>query len=170
LTKLDGESFEKVYEGYSAGRQALKVDGTATEIYTLYLHEQKEVRGNSDYQVRDLKRWVGKFTQDFPGRIIPITPEQIKGWLGKRGKKARSKNNARNHIRAFFNFAQKNDYLPQGSLMLRRRLRPSRTRGRSFPPNRKHGRVLRESISIHRRKCVDCWLPLLSLVSSIFLI
>jgi hypothetical protein len=47
LTKLDGESFEKVHEGYSAGRQALKVEGTTTEIYTLYLHEQEDVRGNS---------------------------------------------------------------------------------------------------------------------------
>jgi integrase len=114
LKKLDGESFDKVHEGYSAGRQELKTDGKTTEIYELYLHEQEEVRGNSEYQVRDVKRWVGGFVGDFPGRIIPITPEQIKGWLGKRGKKARSKNNARNHIRAFFNFAQKNDYLPQG--------------------------------------------------------
>ena len=88
LTKLDGESFEKVHEGYSAGRQALKVDGTTTEIYTLYLHEQEKVRGNSEYQIRDVKRWVGKFVGDFPGRIIPITPEQIKDWLGKRGKEA----------------------------------------------------------------------------------
>ena len=38
LTKLDGESCEKDHEGYSAGRQALKVDGTTTEIYTLYGH------------------------------------------------------------------------------------------------------------------------------------
>ena len=92
LTKLDGESFDKVHEGYLAGRQELKTDGKTKEIYALYLHEQKEVRGNSDYQVRDVKRWVGRFVGDLPGRIIPITPEQIKAWLAKRGKKARSKN------------------------------------------------------------------------------
>jgi hypothetical protein len=115
LEKLDGESFDKVHEGYSAGRQELKTDGKTTEIYALYLHEQESVRGNSKYHIRDVKRWVGKFVQEFPGRIIPITSDQIKGWLEKRGKRARSKNNARNHIRAFFNFARKNDYLPQGN-------------------------------------------------------
>jgi hypothetical protein len=114
LTKLDGESFDKVHEGYSAGRQELKVEGTTTEIYTLYLHEQEKVRNNSEYQIRDVKRWVGGFVTKLPGRIIPITPEQIKDWLVKRGKKARSKNNARNHVRAFFNFARRNNYLPQG--------------------------------------------------------
>jgi hypothetical protein len=36
LTKLDGESFEKVHEGYSAGRQELKTDGKTTDIYALY--------------------------------------------------------------------------------------------------------------------------------------
>lgn len=114
LKKLNGESFDKVHEGYSAGRQELKTDGKTTEIHSLYLHEQEAIRGNGEYHVRDVKRWVGKFVQDFPGRIIPITTEEIKGWLEKRGEKARSKSNTRNHIRAFFNFAQRNDYLPKG--------------------------------------------------------
>lgn len=115
LEKLNGESFDKVHEAYSAGRQDLKVDGTTTEIYELYLHEQGEVRGNSEYQIRDVKRWVGKFVKNFPGKIIPITKDEIKKWLEKQGQKARSKNNARNHIRAFFNFARRNDYLPKGT-------------------------------------------------------
>lgn len=48
-----------------------------------------------------------------PGEIIPITTDQIDIWLKGLGGKARSKNNARDHVVAFFNFAQQKDYLPK---------------------------------------------------------
>jgi hypothetical protein len=88
LTKLDGESFDKVHEGYSAGRQELKTDGKTTNIYDLYLHEQETVRRNSKYHIRDVKRWVEKFVQDFPGRIVPMSSRTDQRLAGKAREKS----------------------------------------------------------------------------------
>jgi integrase len=114
LKQLKGDSFEKVHEAYKAGRQQLKVGAKTPEIFATYLNEQQVVRGNGDYHIRDVKKWVGGFAKSFPGELIPISTDQIDGWLRKLGGKARSKNNARDHVIAFFNFSQQKDYLPKG--------------------------------------------------------
>lgn len=112
LTQLKGVPFDKVFQVYEACSQKLVLGAVNTDIYLTYLHEQEVVRGNSKYQVRDVKRWVGQFVKKFPGEIIPITTPQIQGWLNSFKGKARTKNNARDYVIGYFNFAKKNHYLP----------------------------------------------------------
>lgn len=112
LTQLKGVPFDKMLQVFEACSPKLILDATNTDIYEQYLHEQTVVRGNSEYQVRDVKRWVGQFVEKFPGEIIPITTPQIQDWLNGFKGKARTKNNARDYVIGFFNFAKKNHYLP----------------------------------------------------------
>ena len=113
LKALDGESFHTVHQAYKASGQKLKLGATTREIYQDYLTEQEVVRGNGEYDIRDVERWVGGFVEVHTGEIIPITTDQIDIWLKGLGGKARSKNNARDHVIAFFNFAQQKDHLPK---------------------------------------------------------
>jgi integrase len=113
LKQLNGEPFEKVFQVYNASSQKLKLGAKTPEVYEHYLNDQQVVRGNTEYHIRDVERWVGRFAKAFPGEIIPITTDQIDSWLKGLGGKARSKNNARDHVIAFFNFAQQKDYLPK---------------------------------------------------------
>jgi integrase len=112
LTQLKGVPFDKVLQVYEACSQKLILGALNTDIFEKYFHEQKEVRGNSVYQLRDVKRWVGGFVAKFPQEIIPITTPQIQDWLNCFGGKARTKNNARDYVIGHFNFAKKNHYLP----------------------------------------------------------
>lgn len=113
LQRLNGAPFEKVLQTYEASKQKLILGAKTPEIYELYLYDHEVIRGNGEYHVRDVERFVGGFVKAFPGEIIPITTLEIDGWLKARGGKSRSKNNARNLIIAFFNFAQQKGYLPQ---------------------------------------------------------
>jgi integrase len=114
LTALKGESFEKVLQVFQASSQKLKLGAKTPDIHDLYVFDQEVIRGNSEYHVRDVERWGEKFVKSFPGEIIPITTDQIDSWLKGLGGKARNKNNARDHVIAFFNFAQQKDFLPKG--------------------------------------------------------
>ncbi len=72
------------------------------------------MRGNGEYHIRDIEKYVGnKFVKEFPGEIIPITTPQIDEWLKSLGGKSRNKNNGRDHVIGFFNFAQVKGYLPK---------------------------------------------------------
>jgi len=116
LKQLNGEPFSKILYTFKALDQKLKIGAKVPEVYKHYLQEQEVVRGNSEYHVRDVKRYLAKyFVKAFPGEIIPITTDQIDAWLKTLGgKKCNTKNNARDHVIAFFNFAQKKDYLVKG--------------------------------------------------------
>jgi hypothetical protein len=96
------------------------------EIYTEYL-DHLEKRGAGDYYLRDVRRYLDPFIAEFPATISPIQTEQIDNYLGsldakqqeKRKDKAhktraRSKNNVRDAIIGFFNFAKEKGFLPQG--------------------------------------------------------
>ena len=111
LKALDGEPFHAVHAVYKASSQKLKLGTTTKKVYQHYLTEQQVVRGNGEYHIRDVERYVGKFIKTHPGEIIPITTEEIDRWLKGLGGKARNKNNARDHVIAFFNFAQQKNYL-----------------------------------------------------------
>ena len=116
LKQLNGEPFSKILYTFKALDQKLKIGAKVPDVYKHYLQEQQVVRGNSEYHVRDVKRYLGTyFVKAFPGEIIPITTDQIDAWLKTLGgKKCHTKNNARDHVIAFFNFAQKKDYLVKG--------------------------------------------------------
>ncbi len=64
--------------------------------------------------MRDTKRYVGPFIVAHPNFISPIQTPDIDAYLGKLKGKARSKNNMRDGITGYFNFAQEKGYLPQG--------------------------------------------------------
>ncbi len=65
ILKVLGEvSFETVYATFKAGRQNLKIGAKTAEVYERYLKDQSEVRGNSAYHIRDVKKWVGKFAKN----------------------------------------------------------------------------------------------------------
>jgi integrase len=111
LKQLNGDSFESVMALYRANSKKLKLGVTTLVIYEEYLHEQEKVRGNSKYQLRDVRKFVGKFVEKYPGEILLIETEDIDTWLENLGGMARNKNNARDHVIAFFNFAAQKKYL-----------------------------------------------------------
>lgn len=113
LRQLNGENLEKVMGVYEAVKRKLKLGVKTGTIYDSYLFDQEVIRGNSEYHVRDVEKFVGKFVKDEPGEIIPIETEQIDDWLRKLGGGSRNKNNARKHVIAFYNFAQQKGYLPR---------------------------------------------------------
>ena len=113
LRRLNGENFEQVMGVYEAAKRKLKLGVKTGAIYDAYLFDQEVIRGNSEYHVRDVQKFVGKFVKDQPGEIIPIETDQIDGWLRKLGGGSRNKNNARKHVIAFYTFAQQKGYLPR---------------------------------------------------------
>lgn len=114
LQRLKGEPFEKVLQTYENAKQKLILGAKTPEIYELYLFDQEVVRGNGEYHIRDIKKYVGNgFVKQFPGEIISITTPQIDDWLKTLGGKSRSKNNVRDHVIGFSNFAQVKGYLPK---------------------------------------------------------
>lgn len=88
--------------------------GVATGvIYDEYVvHLAK--RGVGNYHERDTRRYVGSFVETFPGAIGPIETGEIDDYLASRGGKARNKNNHRDAIIGFYNFAEQKGYLPYG--------------------------------------------------------
>jgi integrase len=114
LKALDGEPFEKVMQVFRASGAKLKVDAKIPDIFELYVYDQEVIRGNSEYHVRDIEKFVGKFASKFTEQIFPVTTDQVDRWLASLGGGVRNKNNARDHIIGFFNFAQEKDFLLKG--------------------------------------------------------
>lgn len=91
--------------------QRIRHGAAIEEIYTEYLaHLDK--RGVGAYYLRDIKRYVGGFVKAFPGLISRIQTTDIDGFFAGLGGKSRSKNNFRDGIISFFNFAQEKGFLP----------------------------------------------------------
>jgi len=109
--RLKNGTLEQAVDFYNNHGQSLRLGFTTTEIYAEYeAHLVK--RGAGEYHLRDCKRYVGKFVKAEPGPIGPITTSQIDNFLKGLGGKARSKNNCRDAIIAFFSFAQQKGFLP----------------------------------------------------------
>lgn len=124
--RLKTGTLEKAVDFHNDHGQRIKHGVANSEIYTEYL-EHLGKRGAGDYHERDVKRYVGPFIEEFPGPISPIQTPDIDAYLGSLDRKqqekrkledyktrARSKNNVRDAIIAYFNFAQEKGYLPQG--------------------------------------------------------
>ena len=82
-------------------------------MYAEYV-EDLQKRGAGDYHVRDCKRYAGGFVAAIPTMLSKITSLEIDDYLGNLGGKSRNKNNHRNGIVAFYNFAQQKGFLPWG--------------------------------------------------------
>jgi integrase len=65
------------------------------------------------HHLRDVKKFIGAFVEAFPVEMTAIRTNAIDDWLGNLGGKARNKNNARDKVISFFNFAVEKAYLPK---------------------------------------------------------
>jgi hypothetical protein len=131
--RLKSGTLEQAVDFHNDHGQRVRHGVHNTVIFEEYLvHLDK--RGAGEYHLRDIKRYVGPFIEKFPGPISPIQTADIdthlasldeekdekdKNGKGKKKKKerktkARSKNNVRDAIIGYHNFAQEKGYLPQG--------------------------------------------------------
>ncbi len=124
--RLKTGTLEQAVDFHNDHGQRVKHGVANTVIYEEYL-EHLAKRGAGNYHERDVKRYVGPFIEEFSGAISPIQTPDIDAYLGSLDKKqqqkrndedyktrARSKNNVRDAIIGYFNFAQEKGYLPHG--------------------------------------------------------
>src|SRR5207249_2189499 len=105
-------TLEEAVDFHNTFGQRVRHGATTNEVYQEYL-QHLEKRGVGDYHVRDVEKIAGKFVSTFPGTIARIDTPDIDDFLGRLGGKARNKNNWRKGIIAYFNFAQKKNFLPK---------------------------------------------------------
>ena len=93
------------------GRSMIK-SGALQEILDAMLAALKaDKRG--EYHRRDLKRMVGKFVAHSDCAITEITSDNINSWLRGLEVGGRTRDNHRDAVNNFFNFARENNYLPR---------------------------------------------------------
>jgi len=112
LERLNGTSLQQAVDFFIAHGRGMISGATTERVYKAYL-EHLHRRGVGNHHLRDVKRFVGAFVETFPVEIATIRTQAIDGWLGALGGKARNKNNARDKVISFFNFAVDKHYLPQ---------------------------------------------------------
>ncbi len=110
--RVKGATLDEAVEFHNTFGQRVRHGATTEEVYKEYL-QHLEKRGAGDYHVRDVEKIVGKFVSTFPGAIARIDTPDIDSFLSGLGGQARNKNNWRNGIIAFFNFARKKNFLPK---------------------------------------------------------
>ena len=111
-TRVKGATLEEAVDFHNTFGQRVRHGATTEEVYQEYL-QHLEKRGAGDYHVRDVDRLVGGLVNAFPGPIARIDTPDIDDFLSRRGGKSRNKNNWRRGIIAYFNFAQKKNFLPK---------------------------------------------------------
>lgn len=112
LTRVDPTSLRQAVNFFLAHTRLVHSKATTSQVREGYLLELAR-RGAGAYHLRDTEKFLAKFVEKFPGEMVDITTAEIDSWVaGFRGK-ARSKNNARNAVIGFFNFAQRKDFLPR---------------------------------------------------------
>ena len=111
-SRVKGATLEEAVDFHNTFGQRVRHGATTNEVYQEYL-QHLEKRGVGDYHVRDVEKIAGKFVSTFPGTIARIDTPDIDDFLGRLGGKARNKNNWRKGIIAYFNFAQKKNFLPK---------------------------------------------------------
>lgn len=110
--RVKGATLEEAVDFHNTFGQRVRHGATTEEVYQEYL-QHLEKRGVGDYHVRDVEKIAGKFVSTFPGAIARIDTPDIDDFLGHLGGKSRNKNNWRKGIIAYFNFAQKKNFLPK---------------------------------------------------------
>lgn len=110
--RVKGSTLEEAIDFHNTFAKRVRHGATTEEVYQEYL-QHLEKRGAGDYHVRDVEKIVGRFVSTFPGTIARIDTPDIDSFLIGLGGQARNKNNWRNGIIAFFNFARKKNFLPK---------------------------------------------------------
>jgi hypothetical protein len=111
--RIKNGTLEQAVDFFNDHGQRVRHGATNTEIYKEYL-EHLGKRGAGNYHVRDVERYAGGFVGAFPGLISPIDTTAIDNYLKDLKGVARSKNNHRDGIIGYYNFAQLKGFLPQG--------------------------------------------------------
>jgi integrase/recombinase XerD len=112
LGRVDPISLRQAVDFFLAHTRLVHSRATTSQVRDAYLEELRR-RGAGDYHLRDTEKFLDKFVTRFPGEILDITTAEIDEWVSSFPGKARSKNNARNTVAGFFNFAQRKDFLPR---------------------------------------------------------
>lgn len=110
--RVKGATLEEAVDFHNTFGQRVRHGATTEEVYQEYL-QHLEKRGAGTYHVRDVEKIVGGFVSAFPGAIARIDTPDVDDFLGRLGGKSRNKNNWRRGIVAYFNFAQKKNFLPK---------------------------------------------------------
>jgi broad specificity phosphatase PhoE len=112
LARIDPISLRQAVDFFLAHTRLVHSRATSDPVQEAYL-EELERRGAGFYHLRDTKKFLTKFVKEFPGEMIDITTAEIDRWIASFPGKARSKNNVRNAVIGFYNFAQRKDFLPR---------------------------------------------------------
>lgn len=110
--RVRGATLDEAVDFHNTFGRRVRHGAKTGEIYQEYL-EHLEKRGAGGYHMRDVEKIVGRFVNVFPGEIARIDTPDIDSFLTSLGGQARNKNNWRNGIIAFFNFARKKNFLPK---------------------------------------------------------
>ena len=114
LRRLKRGTLEQAVDFLNDHGQQIRHGATSNDVYQEYL-QHLDKRGAGDYYVRDVKRYVGGFVEEFPGLFGRIQTTEIDAFLGALGGKSRNKNNHRDAIISFFNFGEEKGFLPHGT-------------------------------------------------------
>ncbi|MFO7871319.1 MAG: hypothetical protein R6V03_07810 [Kiritimatiellia bacterium] len=104
---------------------------TVKEMYEYYL-QRKITAGLSESHLASLRTRVGKFAKDFGShQLHDLTTFEIEHWLDSNGFKGANRNNYKNYLSGFFNYAVHSNHLLLNPVdgVLR-----SRTKSRKQPP------------------------------------
>jgi integrase len=112
LKRLNGASLQQAVDFFNAHGRRIIPGATTDQVYTAYL-EHLHRRGVGKHHLRDVRKFIGAFVETFPVEMTAIRTNAIDDWLGTLGGKARNKNNARDKVTSFFNFAVEKHYLPE---------------------------------------------------------
>lgn len=116
-SQLQGASLTQAVNFFIAHGRQTKLGTSAQKAYEIYIQDLEQ-RHVSKYHLRDVRRFVGGFVDAFQDPPANRSTDDIDAWLRKLGGKARSKNNGRDKVIAFFNFLELKSYLPKGGAIV----------------------------------------------------
>lgn len=109
---LGGVSLIEAANFYDRHGRSVVKKGTLEEIRSAMLAALK-ADGCSDYHVRDVKRHLKTFVENFPVPIEQISTSDINDWLRDLSVGHRTRDNYRDSVHNFFNYARTEGYLPK---------------------------------------------------------
>jgi len=109
---LGGVSLIEAANFYDRHGRSVVKKGTLEEIRRAML-AALEADGCSKYHIRDLKRHLKAFVEKFPVPIEQISTSQINEWLRELPVGDRTRDNFRDSVHNFFNYARTEGYLPK---------------------------------------------------------
>jgi len=112
LQRLDGASLQQAVDFFNAHGRRIIPGATMDQVYANYL-EHLHRRGVGKHHLRDVRKFIGAFVEASPVEMTAIRTPAVDDWLARLGGHARNKNNARDKIISFFNFAVEKGYLPE---------------------------------------------------------